>query len=59
MTWLWTRALLLGEGTLELLTLLKTSSFALDRDVGVRVTLISQEAKKKKSLILAVLQHSE
>lgn len=47
MTWLWTRALLLGEGALELLTLLITSSFALDRDVGVMVTLISQEAKKK------------
>lgn len=58
MTWRWTRALLLGGGALELLTLLITSSFALDRDVGVRVTLISREAKKK-SLILAVLQHSE
>lgn len=44
--WLWTRALLLGEGALELLTLLISSSFALDRNIVVRVTPISQEAKK-------------
>lgn len=54
------KSLLRAEGALELLTLLISSSFALDGDIVVRVTLVSQEAKKKKkSLILAVLQHSE
>lgn len=46
MALLWTRALLLGKGALELLTLL-ISSFALDRNIVVRMTPISQEAKKK------------